>query len=83
MPQEMVSDKLWGLVDELLPPEPAMPKGGRPRVPARAACRYCCPTVAKRRHEHRGLFLCRYAVYLLTKGEPTSGLEPLASPHYE
>jgi transposase len=37
VPQEMVSDELWGLIDELLPPEPAMPKGGRPRVPARAA----------------------------------------------
>ena len=36
MPQGMVSDELWGLIEGLLPPEPARPKGGRPRVPNRA-----------------------------------------------
>lgn len=37
MPQKMVSDELWQIMEQLLPPEPAKPKGGRPRVPARAA----------------------------------------------
>ena len=33
----LVSDELWALVAPLLPPEPPKPKGGRPRVPDRAA----------------------------------------------
>lgn len=37
MPHKMVSDELWQIVEELLPPESAKPKGGRPRVPAKAA----------------------------------------------
>ena len=33
----MVTDELWKIVEPLLPPEPPRPKGGRPRVPDRAA----------------------------------------------
>ena len=32
-----VPDDLWDLIEPLLPPEPAKPKGGRPRVPDRVA----------------------------------------------
>ncbi len=37
MSKPLVSDELWALVAPLLPPEPPKPKGGRPRVPDRAA----------------------------------------------
>ena len=37
MAKLLVSDELWALVAPLLPPEPPKPKGGRPRVPDRAA----------------------------------------------
>src|SRR5882762_1535122 len=37
MGKHLVSNELWTLIEPLLPPEPATPKGGRPRVPARAA----------------------------------------------
>lgn len=37
MSKPLVSDALWALVAPLLPPEPPKPKGGRPRVPDRAA----------------------------------------------
>jgi transposase len=37
MAKPLVSDELWTLVAPLLPPEPPKPKGGRPRVPDRAA----------------------------------------------
>ena len=37
MAKPVVSDELWALVAPLLPPEPPKPKGGRPRVPDRAA----------------------------------------------
>ena len=33
----LVDDRLWALVEPLLPPEPDEPWGGRPRVPNRAA----------------------------------------------
>ncbi len=33
----MVSDELWKAIEPLLPPEPPKLKGGRPRVPNRAA----------------------------------------------
>ena len=33
----LVSDELWAVVEPLLPPEPPKPRGGRPRVPDRAA----------------------------------------------
>ena len=33
----LVSDDLWAVVAPLLPPEPPKPRGGRPRVPDRAA----------------------------------------------
>ncbi len=36
MRQPLVSDELWAIVEPLLPPEPAKPKGGRPRVSDRA-----------------------------------------------
>jgi transposase len=37
MGKELVSDELWEAIEPLLPPEPPKPKGGRPRVPNRAA----------------------------------------------
>jgi transposase len=37
MTKPLVSDELWALVAPLLPLEPPKPKGGRPRVPDRAA----------------------------------------------
>jgi len=37
MGRELVTDELWEIVEPLLPPEPPKPKGGRPRVPDRAA----------------------------------------------
>jgi transposase len=37
MAKRIVSDELWAVVAPLLPPEPPKPKGGRPRVPDRAA----------------------------------------------
>lgn len=37
MSKPLVSDELWVVVEPLLPPEPAKPKGGRPRIPDRAA----------------------------------------------
>jgi transposase len=37
MAKPLVSDDLWAVVAPLLPPEPPKPKGGRPRVPDRAA----------------------------------------------
>ena len=37
MSKPLVSDELWEVIEALLPPEPPKPKGGRPRVPDRAA----------------------------------------------
>ena len=37
MAKESVTDQLWESVEPLLPPEEPKPKGGRPRVPNRAA----------------------------------------------
>ncbi len=37
MSQPLVSDALWAVIEPLLPSEPLKPKGGRPRVPDRAA----------------------------------------------
>ena len=37
MSKPLVSDELWATIAPLLPPEPPKPKGGRPRVPDRAA----------------------------------------------
>jgi transposase len=37
MSKPLVSDALWESIKPLLPPEPPKPKGGRPRVPDRAA----------------------------------------------
>jgi transposase len=37
MAKPLVSDELWAFVAPLLSPEPPKPKGGRPRVPDRAA----------------------------------------------
>jgi transposase len=37
MGKQLVSDELWGAIAPLLPPELPKPKGGRPRVPDRAA----------------------------------------------
>ncbi len=37
MSKPLVSDDLWNMIAPLLPPEPPKPKGGRPRVPDRAA----------------------------------------------
>ena len=33
---ELVPDGLWQVIQALLPPEPAKPRGGRPRIPDRA-----------------------------------------------
>ena len=37
MPKPLLSDGLWEMIVPLLPPEPPKVKGGRPRVPDRAA----------------------------------------------
>ncbi len=37
MAKAIVTDELWEVVEPLLPEEPPKPKGGRPRVPGRAA----------------------------------------------
>ena len=37
MSKPLVSDELWAVVEPLLPREPPKPKGGRPRLPDRAA----------------------------------------------
>src|SRR4028119_1305113 len=37
MRKALVSDELWAVVEPLLPAEPAKPRGGRPRIPDRAA----------------------------------------------
>jgi len=37
MSKELVSEELWEIIEPLLPDEPSKPKGGRPRVPDRAA----------------------------------------------
>ncbi len=37
MPNLLVTNELWAVVEPLLPPESPKPKGGRPRVPDRAA----------------------------------------------
>ena len=37
MAKPLVPDELWELLAPLLPPEPPKPRGGRPRVPNRAA----------------------------------------------
>jgi transposase len=37
MARPLVSDELWAAIAPLLPKEPPKPKGGRPRVPDRAA----------------------------------------------
>jgi transposase len=37
MAKPLLTDDLWAVVEPLLPPHPPTPKGGRPRVPDRAA----------------------------------------------
>jgi transposase len=37
MSKELVSEELWEIIEPLLPDEPSKAKGGRPRVPDRAA----------------------------------------------
>ncbi len=37
MVRPLVSDALWSIVEPLLPPVLPRPRGGRPRVPDRAA----------------------------------------------
>ena len=36
MAKPLLSEALWERIEPLIPPEPPKPKGGRPRVPARA-----------------------------------------------
>ena len=36
MAKTLVTDELWAVVEPLLPPESPKPKGGRPRINARA-----------------------------------------------
>ena len=36
MAKPLVSEKLWAVIEPLLPPEPPKPRGGRPRIPDRA-----------------------------------------------
>lgn len=36
MAKPLLPDELWVVIEPLLPPEPAKPKGGRPRIPNRA-----------------------------------------------
>ncbi|MBI5724874.1 MAG: transposase, partial [Planctomycetes bacterium] len=37
MAKPLLTDELWRHIQPLLPPEPPKPKGGRPRLPDRAA----------------------------------------------
>jgi len=37
MAKALLSDELWAVLDPLIPPPPPRPKGGRKRVPNRAA----------------------------------------------
>ncbi len=37
MGKKLVTNELWEAIEPLLPPEPPKPKGGRPRVPNKAA----------------------------------------------
>ena len=37
MSKELVTEELWEIIEPLLPPEAPKPRGGRPRVPDRAA----------------------------------------------
>jgi transposase len=37
MAKQLVTDKLWAILEPLIPPTPPRPKGGRPRIPDRAA----------------------------------------------